>query len=80
MGKYDPRKEEQIKECLSIIEINPSIKLAKLAKEKCIVYNKLRRRIKRIPNQHTKESYNKRLSLIQEERFKRYILYLIQIG
>ena len=34
MGKYNLHKEEQIKECLFIIKNNPSIKLAKLAREK----------------------------------------------
>ena len=80
MGKYDPREEERIKECLFIIKNNPGIKLAKLAREKRVEYFKLRRRINRIPDQRTKGGHNKRLSPIQEEGFKRYILYLIQIG
>ena len=77
MGKYDPCKEEQIKECLSIIKTNPGIKLAKLAREKRVIYDKLRCWIKHIPDQRAKEGYNKCLSPIQEEGFKRYILYLI---
>jgi len=80
MGKYDPREEERIKECLFIIKNNPGIKLAKLAREKRVEYFKLRRRINRIPDQRTKGGHNKRLSPIQEEGFKRYISYLIRIG
>ena len=64
MGKYDPREEEQIKECLSIIKTNPGIKLAKSAREKYIIYNKLYCQIKYISNQYTKEGHNKCLSPI----------------
>ena len=80
MGKYNLCEEERIKECLFIIKNNPGIKLAKLAREKHVEYFKLCCWINCIPDQHTKGGYNKCLSPIQEEGFKRYILYLIQIG
>lgn len=59
---------------------NPGTKLAKLAREKRVSYDKLRRRLRKVPDQRAKGGHNKRLNPTQEDGLKRYISYLIRTG
>ena len=80
MSSFDAEEEKRLLICLDIVQTNPGTKLAKLAREKRVSYDKLRRRIRKVPDQRAKGGHNKRLNPPQEEGLKRYISYLIRIG
>jgi len=80
MPNYDSKEEEQLTDCLQIIAKNPRIKLARLARELRVLYDKLRRRIRHVADGRLNGGHNKRLTAMQEDGFKRYITYLINIG
>jgi hypothetical protein len=80
MPCFDAEEEKRLLICLDIVQTNPGTKLAKLAREKRVSYDKLRRRIRKVPDQRAKGGHNKRLNPPQEEGLKRYISYLIRIG
>ena len=80
MPNYDPIEEKRLAECLQIIQDHPYTKLAKLAREKRVSYDKLRRRIRHVQDGRSTGGHNKRLNQNQDEGLKRYISYLIRIG
>lgn len=55
-------------------------KLAKLAQERRVSYDKLCRRIRKVRDQRAKGGRSKTLNPTQEGGLKRYISYLIRIG
>ena len=77
---YDSEEEKRLKICLAIINENPRIKLAGLARSNRVSYDKLRRRIRAIPDTRSKGGHNTRLTDIQDKALKRYINYLIRNG
>jgi hypothetical protein len=52
----------------------------KLAREKRVSYDKLRQRLRQVPDQRAKGGHKTRLNPTQENGLKRYISYLIRIG
>jgi hypothetical protein len=80
MPKYNSEEAVRLVECLAINGENPQIKLAKLARQKHVSYDKLRHRIRGVPDQHTNGGHNKRLNSTQDDGLKRYLSYLIRIG
>jgi hypothetical protein len=78
MAKLDLEEENRIRTVMAIIQKNPHVNRAKLCRIHRVYKDKLRRRIKSVPNVRTASSYNKRLNTTQNEEFKRFILYLIK--
>jgi hypothetical protein len=80
MSSFDAKEEKRLVICLKSIFENPRVKIATLARKHRVLYNKLQRRIRHVPDQRAKGGHNKRLNATQDERLKRYMLYLIRIG
>ena len=77
---YDAHEEERLAACLKIIAGNPRIKQKALARKHRVLYDKLRRRIRHVPDQRAKGGHNKRLNATQDEGLRRYVSYLIRVG
>ena len=80
MSSFDAEEEKRLAICLKSISENPRVKIAALARKHRVSYDKLRRRIRHVPDQRAKGGHNKRLNATQDEGLKRYMSYLIRIG
>ena len=80
MSFYDAHEEERLATCLKVIAEDPRINQKALARKHRVSYDKLRRRIRHVPDQRAKGGHNKRLNPTQDEGLKRYVSYLIRIG
>lgn len=78
MSCSDTEEEKRLLICLDIFQNGPWAKLAKLAQEKRVSYDKLR--WGKVPDQRAKGGHNEGLNPIQEESLKPCISYLIRIG
>jgi hypothetical protein len=80
MSSFNAEKEKRLAICLKSISENPRVKIATLARKHRVSYDKLRRRIRHVPDQRAKGGHNKRLNATQDKGLKGYMSYLIRIG
>jgi hypothetical protein len=63
MSSFDAKEEKRLAICLKSISENPRVKIAALARKRRVLYDKLRRRIRHVPDQRAKGGHNKRLNV-----------------
>ena len=62
MSLFDAEEEKRLAICLKTISENLIVKMTALARKHRVSYDKLRRRIRHVPDQQAKRGHNKRLN------------------
>jgi hypothetical protein len=80
MSLADQHKEEKVQRALKLLYENPGIKIATAVRQTRAIYDRVRRRLKRIPRSSAREGYNKKLNVPSTAALKDYLIICHSIG